>query len=80
MKFSVTSMILTIVTLFSLLTSSVSNDPELENITHKVYFDITITDMKGNILPDRGGRIVMGLFGDTVPKTVENFRALCTGE
>lgn len=39
----------------------------------KVFFDITISDKPA-------GRIVMELFADTVPKTAENFRALCTGE
>jgi len=44
-----------------------------EEITSYVYFDVSID---GN--PE--GRITMGLFGKTVPKTAENFRALCTGE
>uniref|UniRef100_A0A7S0LT50 Peptidyl-prolyl cis-trans isomerase n=1 Tax=Coccolithus braarudii TaxID=221442 RepID=A0A7S0LT50_9EUKA len=39
----------------------------------QVFFDMTIGGAKA-------GRIVMTLREDVVPKTAENFRALCTGE
>jgi len=44
-----------------------------EKIGSKVFFDVEIGGTPA-------GRIVMGLFDDVVPKTAENFRALCTGE
>eukprot|EP00596_Hydrurales_sp_CCMP1899_P007506 CAMPEP_0119037890 /NCGR_PEP_ID=MMETSP1177-20130426/6429_1 /TAXON_ID=2985 /ORGANISM="Ochromonas sp, Strain CCMP1899" /LENGTH=188 /DNA_ID=CAMNT_0006999675 /DNA_START=63 /DNA_END=629 /DNA_ORIENTATION=- len=46
---------------------------DLEEVTHKVYFDVEVGGVAA-------GRILMGLFANTIPKTAENFRALCTGE
>ncbi|KAF7125740.1 hypothetical protein CNMCM5793_002033 [Aspergillus hiratsukae] len=42
-------------------------------MTIKTFFDITIDGQPA-------GRITFNLFDDVVPKTAENFRALCTGE
>lgn len=39
----------------------------------KVFFDISINDKPA-------GRVTFELFNDIVPRTAENFRALCTGE
>ncbi|KAL5220673.1 hypothetical protein ABZP36_025386 [Zizania latifolia] len=42
-------------------------------VTSRCFFDVEIGG-------ESAGRVVIGLFGEVVPKTVDNFRALCTGE
>merc|ERR1712008_377141 len=46
---------------------------ELQRGNPRVFFEIALDG--SNI-----GKVVFELFADTVPKTAENFRALCTGE
>jgi len=54
--------------------NSIANEVELQaEVTTKVFFEV---DIGG----EPAGRIVIGLFGDVVPETVENFRVLCTGD
>lgn len=49
------------------------SDPMEAKVTSKVFFDVSIGD-------EDAGRIVLGLFGGDLPKTVKNFETLATGE
>lgn len=71
-------LIFLIASLFIFLAFSFSQQEEVKaeevhEITHRVFLDVDIDKQ-------RIGRIVVGLYGEVVPKTAENFRALCTGE
>jgi len=66
------SLFLLVATLAALLTGQSAEAAKGPKITHKVYFDLKHGDKDM-------GRVVIGLFGGTVPKTAENFRALATG-
>ncbi|CAD6594283.1 MAG: Peptidyl-prolyl cis-trans isomerase [Alectoria sarmentosa] len=54
-------------------TGTSSAAPTSASKSSKVYFDLTVND-------GPPARIVFQLYSDVVPKTAENFRALCTGE
>ncbi|KAK7472723.1 Peptidyl-prolyl cis-trans isomerase B, variant 2 [Stygiomarasmius scandens] len=69
-RVSVLFLVISLASLFCVQNVEAAKGPK---ITHKVYFDIKHGDTEL-------GRVTMGLFGGTVPKTVENFRALTTGK
>lgn len=73
MKFSIVTFLLVIGVLaihFNTIPVEAKKGPK---VTDKVYFDIEIGGKQA-------GRIVIALFGKTVPKTVKNFVQLATGE
>jgi len=47
--------------------------PAQADITTRVFFDVLVDGHEA-------GRIVIGLYGNVVPKTVANFEALCRGD
>ncbi|KAL9597378.1 MAG: hypothetical protein Q9219_005187 [cf. Caloplaca sp. 3 TL-2023] len=54
-------------------TQQSSSSPVSGSAKPQCYFDVTVND-------GPPARIIFNLYYDVVPKTAENFRALCTGE
>ena len=54
------------------LVDTTVEESTLATITDKTFFDIEIDG-------EAAGRIVAGLYGEVVPRTVENFAVLCEG-
>lgn len=65
--------VLCFMTLVSLTSTASAEVASKGKVTKKVFFEVEAGG-------EKVGRIVVGLFADDVPKTCENFRALCTGE
>lgn len=55
------------------MNANMATNEETKKARSRVFFDVTIGGKPA-------GRITFELYDDVVPKTAENFRALCTGE
>ncbi|XP_071845288.1 peptidyl-prolyl cis-trans isomerase B-like [Apostichopus japonicus] len=72
MKFSAVFLVVLVATIYFFYPADAKKDKaEKPKVTDKVFFDVKIGD-------EKAGRIVIGLFGEIVPKTVENFKTLAT--
>lgn len=64
--------IVCVVVLMQFQSLNAADEVKGPKVTEKVFFDIEIGG-------EKTGRIVVGLFGKTVPKTVKNFKTLAMG-
>lgn len=58
---------------FVIWQSSVTHATPLDTCSHRVFLEVQIGG-------ESVGKVAIGLFGNAVPRTAANFKALCTGE